>query len=267
MKRAVAAALLLTACGATPLSNRIAPGSDPFVIGVGESPDGATDLYAVSAGNGAFTRLTFTRPEEKNPRLSPAGTSVAFFRRPPGGGPAWSLVVLNLLSSGERETAVGAEGGKGEMALGWSPDGRSIVVRDARGVLYRTGAPPAPLRLEPVPPDSTAAADSALRELLGEPPRGEVRPCPTGGLCLVAATGEATPLGAGVTGAIRWGGDSVGYFVPGGFEVLPLGGGRSRRPVWSDAPPRLRELTYHPGIRESPTAVPGISTGSPPSRP
>jgi hypothetical protein len=39
-----------------PLTNRIKIGDEAFVIGVGEGPDGQTDLYAAPAGGGAFTR-------------------------------------------------------------------------------------------------------------------------------------------------------------------------------------------------------------------
>jgi len=45
-----------------------------------------------------------------------------------------------------------------------------------------------------------------------------------------------TLLDSTATGAVRWGADSLGYFLRDGFEVRPLGGGRSRRPVWSGAP-------------------------------
>jgi hypothetical protein len=170
--------------------------------------------------------------------------------------------VLNLLTNAEREAAL-PPGAAAPDRLGWSRDGSVLVVR--AGALFRTPAPPQALRLAPVPPDAANAADSALKELLGDPPLGEAAPCPGGGLCITAATGERTALGPGVTGAIRWGPDSVGYFAPGGFEVQPLGGGRSRRPLWTGAPSHLRELTYHPGIRASPPPVPGISPGNPPS--
>lgn len=258
------AAAGLIACAVTPLSNRIAVGEEAFVLGVGEGSDGTTDLYAAPAGSGAFVRLTYTRPEEKGPRLASSGTSVAFFRRARSPGASWSLVVLNLLTNAERESGLPA-GAAAPERLGWTRDGAALVVR--AGGLYRTPAPPEGLALAPVPADSFVAADSALKELLGEPPQGEVRPCIDRGVCIVAVTGERTPLGAGVTGAIRWGPDSVGYFVAGGFEVAPLGGGRSRRPLWSDAPSHLRDLTHHPGLRASGTPVPGISPGTPPSRP
>jgi len=215
------------------------------VVAVGEGPDSLTDLYAAPAGGGRFIRLTFNRPEERFPRLSPDGSMVAFLRARSGAkGPPWSLVVLNLV--GSAESAVPLPDGAGEPErLGWSRDSRSLVV-SAGGFLI-TPAPPEEVELRPVSSDSLALADSLSRELLGEPPRGMIHECPNGGPCVLAETGELTLLDSSATGAVRWGADSVGYFLPAGFEVRPLGGGRSRRPVWSGAPVRLRQLTHHPG--------------------
>src|SRR4030095_5702972 len=87
----------------TPLSNRIAVGEEPFVIGVGEGPDRQTGRYAASASGGTFLRLTFTRLEERLPALSPDGLRVAFFRVNPGDSAAgWALVIYDLRRNGER---------------------------------------------------------------------------------------------------------------------------------------------------------------------
>jgi len=239
---------LLSGCrGVTPLTNRIAVGQDAFVIAVGEGPDGLTDLYAAPAGSGSFTRLTFNRPEERLPKISPGGDMVAFLRAARGvSGPPWSLVILNLLNNAERAMPLPADAG-GPDRLGWSRDGTRVVV--FAGGYYVMAAPPGASSLQRFSRDSTALADSISRELLGEPPRAMVSDCPDGGACIVAMTGEITRLDPAARNPVRWGADSVGYFLPDGFEVRPLAGGRSRRPEWLGAPAHLRQLTQHPGAQ------------------
>lgn len=231
----------------TPLTNKIRVGEEPFVIGVGEGPDGQTDLYAAPARGGSFVRLTFTRSEERFPKLSPAGTSVAFLRRSALGEGPWSLVLLDLLNNREMTSPLPRAGGE-PVALGWSPDGGALVVRGA-GYLM-TPAPPRVLWLRGVPLDSIGWADSATAELLGEPVAARIAPCPEG-FCAIAAERDTTRL-EGVSGPIRWGKDSVGYFIESRWEIRPLAGGRTRRPEWSLAPSHLRELTYHSGGASSP---------------
>lgn len=247
--------LLLASCAATPLSNRIAVGEEPLVIGVGEGPDGNTDLFAASASGGGFVRLTFTRAEERTPRLSPDGTGLAFVRSEVHDAiTRWTVVALDLKTSAERTALLPANAGE-PARLGWSPDGTRVVLR--AGGYFEMDAHPGKAELHPVPEDSAAQADSATRELLGKPEVGMVVECAGGGACIAAGTGEVTPLGIGVTEAVRWGADSVGYFVAGGFEVRPLAGGRSRRPQWSAAPGGLRSITYHPGSQTTLTG--GVS--------
>ena len=244
---ALVALPLVISCGVTPLTNRIKVGEEPFVIAVGEGPDGQTDLYAAPAGGGAFTRLTFNRAEERLPKISPDGGMVAFLRAARGvNGPPWSLVILDLHTNAERAAPLPPDAGEPER-LGWSRDGRRVVV-SAQGY-FTMAAPPAAASVGRFPGDSLALADSLSRELLGEPPRGIVRECMNGGLCIMAATGELTLLDTAARDAVRWGSDSVGYFLPDGFEVRPLAGGHTRRPAWSDAPGRLRQLTQHPGTQ------------------
>jgi hypothetical protein len=246
--RALASAcgLLVTACSVTPLTNHIEVGQEPFVIAVGEGPDGQTDLYAAPAGGGVFTRLTFNRPAERFPKISPDGGTVAFLRATSGAsGPPWSLVFLNLLTNAERATPLPPDAEPDR--LGWSRDGTRVVL-SAQGYFVIAAPPDAPA-LGRIPADSLALGDSLSGELLGDPPRGMVRECRSGGLCIVAGTGEITPLDAVARDAVRWGADSVGYFLPGGFEVRPLAGGHSRHPAWVGAPARLRQLTYHPGAQ------------------
>jgi len=233
------------ACNITPLTNKIAVGEDPFVIGVGEGQDSVTDLFAAPAAGGNFVRLTFNRAEERRPRLGPDGTRVAYLRRPRE-SPLWSLVILDLRSNAERSVPLPAAAGE-PLELGWGEEGTTIVVH-ANSYL-RTVAPPAALHLEPVKPESLAAAQSATRERLGPGDEGFVRPC---GAELCAVVGDSvTPLGPGLTGAVRWGTDSVGYWSAGSFEVRPLRGGRPRRPAWKALPARLRQLSYHGGAQET----------------
>jgi len=218
-------------------------GQEPFVIAVGEGPDSATDLFAAPAGGGNFVRLTFNRSEERAPRLAPDGLRVAFLRRAPG-STQWSLVIFDLRNSAEHSAPLPAEAGEPER-LGWSPDGQVVMVR-AQGY-YETAAPPRRVVLTRAE-GNLARADSFTVQLLGEPPRGVVEQCQDGNPCIRTATGELTLLGAGVTGAMRWGTDSVGYFSNGAFEVRPLGGGHVRQPAWKGLPSRLRDVTYHSGV-------------------
>ena len=232
----------IVACAVTPLSRRIQVGVEPFVIGVGEGPDSNTDLFAAPAGGGAFVRLTFTRAEERLPRISPEGTAVAFVRREGGSGnPRWTLVVLDLLTTAEHSAPLPA-GTQAPVRTGWARDGSAVVLAGG----YFSLAPEQD-SLTRVTPAQQPAADSATRQLLGDPPAAMVGACAGGELCIAAANGDTTRLGPGDTGAIRWGGDSLGYFTARGFEVRPLSTGSSRRPDWSGKPATLRSLTHHPG--------------------
>ncbi len=247
---------LLASCTVTPLTNRIQVGDEAFVIAVGEGPDGQTDLFAAPAGGGAFTRLTYSRPEERLPRISADGKSVAFLRAASGvSGPPWSLVVLDLTSNGEHAAPLPADAGVPER-LGWSRDGSRVVIK-AQGY-YSMAVLPGAAVVAHFPADSLALADSLTREVLGEPPHGIVDRCAGGGLCIVASTGEITPLDRAASDAVRWGADSVGYFVSGKFEVRPLAGGHSRRPDWTQAPAGLRQLSYNPGQVTTSSGVSGI---------
>jgi hypothetical protein len=237
----------LFGCAVTPLTNKIAVGEDPFVIVVGEAPDGNTDLFAAPAGGGTFYRLTFNRPVERLPRIAPNGKAVAFVRSPDrGSAGAPELVVLDLTTMGEARGPVPE--GRTVERLGWSTDGTRIAAA-AGGELFDTPAPPAKTALAPVPADRSATADSATRERLGEPVFGLILDC--GGEPCVVAGADTTRLGSGAADPIRWGPDSVAYRAGPRLEVRPLGGGRPRVPVWTDPPRELREPTHHPGAPRS----------------
>ena len=237
---------LFTACTLTPLTNKISVGEEAFVVGVGEGSDSATDLFAAPAGGGNFVRLTFNRAEERAPRFAPSGARVAYLRRSPG-SPRWALVVLDLVNAAEQSVAVPTEAGKPER-LGWSSDGARVMLK-ANGY-YATATPPERMALRPVDSAALAGADSATRELLGSSREGLIEPC--GALLCVMVGDAVTSLEPGVSGAIRWGADSVGYFSSGEFQVRPLTGGLTRRPVWEGLPSRLRELSYHEAVRSPP---------------
>jgi len=217
------------------------------VIGVGEGADSLTDLFAAPAGGGEFARLTFNRAEERGPRLSPDGLSVAYLRHARG-SPDWSLVLLDLVGNAEHSAELPREAGE-PVALGWSPNGDRVVVQ-AHGYFVTPARGPILLQRA-----DSAVADSSVPERLGPEREGAIRPC--GSELCVAVGDSLTSLGPGNTGAIRWGADSVGYFTGGSFEVRPLGGGHPRRPAWKGLPSRLRELTYHSGQVTTRTGVSG----------
>ena len=248
---------LLAACGVTPLTNRIDVGNEAFVIGVGEGPDSLTDLYAARAGGGSFVRLSYNRAQEAGPRLSPSGTLLVYLRSSPveTTEPEPAIVILNLLNGAERSARIPRTGGAARAAA-WLEGDSVVVVRSDSG-FWRLGAPAGsePHRIARA---GEPGADSALAVTLGHAPSfGRVEPCPDGGSCIRAASGDVTSLGTDVSGVLRWGADSVGYFRGNLFEVRPLGGGRVRRPSWTGLPARLRELSYHAGQVTTETGVSG----------
>ncbi|NOT07270.1 MAG: hypothetical protein HOP28_03600 [Gemmatimonadales bacterium] len=251
-----ALAMTAAACAVTPLTNRIDVGEEPFVVGVGNGPDGFTDLYAAPAGGGNFVRLSFNRAREEGPKISPDGGRVAFFRRAEAGGGTWSLVVMDLLTTGERSTLL-PNGAGTPVRLGWSHDGRRIGLW--AGPLYLVDEANPAETIHPIAGDSVPIVDSLTREFVGSPPIGAIEACRDGGECILTREGQLTLLGPATSGAIRWTSDSVAYFIGDDFEIRPLGGGRSRRPSWTTRPDSLRSLSFHSGASSS--------VSSPPLRP
>ncbi len=236
-------ALLALGCSVTPITGKIVPGDDPFVIVVGEGPDGATDLFAAPAPNGRFVRLTFTRQVEELPKLAPDGRRVGFLRRYDGG--VVELVVLDLETMGEVRAPLPLEILR-PTRLGWSPAGDTLIIADSVA-LFVAALGMSPVAVRPVGPAGIARADSLSWERLGDPVFASIRPCrAAAGFCAVTDSTE-TALGGRVVDPVRWGPNAVGYLRDGRVEVRPLAGGPPSHPDWSEAPTALRQPTYHAG--------------------
>jgi hypothetical protein len=240
--------LVLSACGVTPLTNKIDVGTDAFVIGVGEASDGMTDLFAAPADGGTMARVTFNRLQEQVPRLSGSGTLLVFLRSSPveTTDPEPEIVVLDLRSMAERRARLPRESGHA-VAVAWLSGDTAIAVR-TDGAIWSRAAPPASARFTRLTGVDSARADSALSVLLGDPPRATVVDCEGGsGVCVRTEPGETSILDSTATAPLRWGADSIAYLRGGSLTVRPLAGGRARVPSWQSAVTRFRELTYHAG--------------------
>jgi hypothetical protein len=241
---------LLISCEGTlpPLRGMAEVGRDPYAVFVGGSPL-SSDLYAVRGDGGSAIPLTYTPVAELAPAMAPDGGAVAFLRgRSIRDSTPATVWVLNLLSGADRELRLPKNAGTPSQ-VGWSGDGRSLVVRTKEG-LYRLNAPPA--HPEPVLTQGSerAVAESSLAVLLGDPVFARVVPCNTGELCVVGDTGSPGFLARGAQQAVRWGKDSVALLIGARVEIRPLGPGRPRRLTWSSLPKNPRELTYFEGKRE-----------------
>jgi hypothetical protein len=243
----------LLACEGTlpPLRGHMEVGRDAYAVFAAGNGVAGGDLYAVRTEGGVAVPITFTNVGEMRPALSPDGGAVAFLRgqslRDSTPGTVW---VMNLLSGADRELALPRGAGL-PTRVGWSRDGRSIVVSTAT-TLYRFGAPPAAPDPHRVSPAGRAAAESSLAVLLGEPAFTRVVPCrEPGALCIQGDTGAPSLLAEGARDAARWGTDSVAYITGNAIEVRPLGPGRVRTLLVSGAAGPLRQPTVFTG-RPSP---------------
>ena len=240
------ALIALTSCrvSMSPVQNRLAPGEEPFAVFVAAGEAGLGDLFAVRADGGTTFPITYTRVREMTPSLSPAGTDLAFIRETVAGDPATRrVVVMNLLNGGERvlpRSDAPAE------AVAWNAAASLLYIRTASGTLA-AAAPPAESALRALDRDEALHADSAFAVLLGFPAFGRAVDCPEGGVCVLLADGERSLVAADGMGAVRWGSDSVGYFVGAGFVVRPLGPGRPRELRLTPPRPEPREMTFFPG--------------------
>jgi hypothetical protein len=243
--------LFLLACDPTlpPLRGQMEIGRDPYAVFVGgDGPN--SDLYAVRPEGGPPVRITFTNVAERAPALSPDGAELAFLRgaslRDTTPATIW---VMNLLSGSERELVL-PKGAGIPAQVGWGPRGGTLIVSASKG-LYRFAAPPAPPNPGPVPEAERAGAESSLAVLLGDPVFTRVVACERrGDLCVSGDSSGPAILAPNARGAVRWGGDSVAFFVGNEVEIRPLGPGRPRRLVWANPPQRPREMTFFAGTRK-----------------
>lgn len=227
----------------SPLQNRLGIGVESYVVFVADGEAGAGDLYAASASGGPAFPVTYTRADESAPALSPDGLMLAYRRTAlsePGRARVW---VMNLLSGAEREIPAPASAGR----IAWSADG-SVLYVEGSGRIWSTPAPPARPAVAEVPDSARARADSAFWVLLGDPPVGRLMACEGGsGLCMPGGSGPPAVLAAQGRSPVRWGPDSVGYFLGDVFAFRPLGGGTVREVRWTRMPERPREATGFPG--------------------
>ena len=244
--------LFLLACDPTlpPLRGQMEIGRDPYAVFVGgEGPN--SDLYAVRPDGGSPVRISFTNVAELAPALSPDGGGLAFLRGTSltDSTPA-SVWVMNLLSGGERELVLPKGAGR-PIDVGWGPGGKSLIVSASKG-LYRFNAPPADPDPRPIPAAERVRAESSMAVLLGDPVFTRVVPCKKTrrDLCVVGATGRPGLLAQAVRDPVRWGGDSVAFFVGDRLQVRPLGPGRPRILMMSKTPERPRGMTFFPGTGE-----------------
>jgi hypothetical protein len=244
--------LLSASCGTLPpLRGKIDVGHESYAVFVGGSGLGG-DLYAVRSNGGPAYPITFTTVAEMRPALSPDGAEVAFFRGISlrDSTPA-SLWILNLLNGSERELRLPKGAGTLER-VGWSADGKSLVVRTGTE-LYRLDAPPARPNPRILPPEDRAAAESSLAVLLGQPVFASVIPCKRAeDLCVVPRRGQPGILAQAARDPVRWGRDSVAFFTGELLQIRPLAKGRPRLLNWSEVPARPRQLTYFQGSPPAP---------------
>ena len=241
--------LFLNACDPTlpPLRGQIEVASDPYAVFVGGSGRNS-DLYAIRPDGGQPIAITFTNVAELRPALSMDGGALVFLRgRSLSDSTPATVWVMNLLSGSERELALPKAAGR-PLRVGWGPGG-SVIVAAERG-LYLMNPPPAPVAPRAVKSHERTTAESSLAVLLGKPVFARIVPCqrPTD-LCVNGDSGTAL-LARDARDPLRWGDDSVAFFVGDELEIRPLARGRPRRMVWSNPPERPREMTFFSGTRK-----------------
>ena len=235
----------------SPLQNRIAVGSEPFFVFVADGEDGLGDLFAARSEGGPVYPVTFTRLHETMPVLAPDGTTVAFLRsRRSADSADYRVVVLNLMNGAERTLFRASEGGS-IRHIGWNRAGTALYI-STDTALFEVASPPAPLRRAVLGPSALTRADSAFSVYVGSSNFAEVRPCrSTGaaeaGLCAAPRGSDELPLVTGGRDPVRWGPDSVGYYINDQLEVRPVGRGSARRVRLRSPPAHPRLPTYFPG--------------------
>jgi hypothetical protein len=104
---------------------------------------------------------------------------------------------------------------------------------------------------EPVRAEERAAAESSLAVLVGDPVFARVVACRKGNyLCVETGRGAPGILAQSARDPLRWGPDSVAFFVNDLLQIRPLARGRPRLLNWSNVPARPRQMTFFEGQRE-----------------
>jgi hypothetical protein len=151
---------------------------------------------------------------------------------------------MNLLNGAERRIELPA--GAAPERVAWAGNQTRLFIASTRG-LYSANAPPAALDLMPLTSADSAAADSALTVVLGDPPFAVAGRCRSGtGVCAESDSGESLIDSAGMD-PVRWGPDSVAYVVANELQILPLGGGHLREVRPSRALMEMRQPAYAAG--------------------
>jgi hypothetical protein len=236
---------MLVACTGTlpPLRGQVDVGQETYAVFVAGGGQAGGDLYAVRADGGPPIPITFTNVGELRPALSPDGAAVAFLRGASltDSTPA-SVWVMSLLSGEDRELTLPRSAGA-PRRVGWFHGSAALVV-DAAAGLYLIQAPPASPSARAVPAAERAAAESSLAVLLGDPVFAEAVPCAEpGDLCVRSDTGPPGLLARHAHDPLRWGPDSVAFFLGDAVEIRPVGPGHARRLLWSGVPGRPRQMT------------------------
>jgi hypothetical protein len=236
--------LLLPSCGTLPpLRGKIEVGRESFAIFVGGNGLNG-DLYAVRADGGPAIPITFTTVAELRPSLSASGTEVAFLRgRSLRDSTPASIWVMNLLNGADRELRL-PKGAAAPEQVAWSQDGGSVIVR-AGAAWYRINVPPESSTVLEIPEAERAAAESSLAVLVGDPPFARVISCKRPeDLCVIPRKGREGILAQAARDPLRWGPDSVAFFVGDLLQIRPLARGRPRILNWSDVPAAPRQMTF-----------------------
>ncbi|MEO6068678.1 MAG: hypothetical protein ABJB33_07195 [Gemmatimonadota bacterium] len=233
-----------------PLKNRVTPGIDPFVVFVADAQAGAGELWAGQAGGGTVYQVTYTLSDEDAPALTPSGGVLAFTRAPTAADSAGRRIwFMNLVSGNEREVPALPDGAV-PLSLAFSDDGAILFVRTTKGIYALQSPPsvPTPRRLSAI---DSLRADSVLTVFIGDPRYALIAQCrkAIGSLCAFPPGQDEAPLQAGGVDPVRWGADSVAYFVGDRLIVRSGGGGRAREVRWVRMPPAPRRPTFAPAAQ------------------
>lgn len=242
---------LISGCQDTfyPLKNRITPGTDAFVVIVGDGQAGAGELWAGHGGGGPLFQVTYTLSDEDLPTLTPSGGVLAFLRAPNAAdSSARRIWFMNLVTGAERELESLPDSSI-PTRLAFNDAGDTLYARTPTGI-WAVAAPPAVAAPRRLADSDSIRSDSSLTVFLGEPKFARVGACTSvvGALCAFPPSGEVVWQEGG-TDPVRWGSDSVGFLVGDRMIVRSGGGGRSREVRWTRVPPGLRHPTFAPPFR------------------